>query len=129
MAPNRVMLANSAQLLRQKRMTATQEIIRRLLNTKRELSCSLKQRIISEYMQLLRNSGKRPLYRDKKWRSSSQGLEDQKRRKAKKWLGETYKSHIFVPPTPGSELQKLMQNRERERDPSWWKGRLSNKDY
>ena len=50
------MLAESAQPWQQKRTTATQELIRRLLNTKKELKCSEKQKIISEFMQLLKNS-------------------------------------------------------------------------
>ena len=56
MAPNKVMLASSAQPWQQKRTTATQELIRRLLNTKKEISCSDKQKILSEYMQLMKNS-------------------------------------------------------------------------
>ena len=141
MAPNRVMLAESAQSWQQKRTTATQELIRRLLNTKKELNCRLKQTILNRYMELLKNSGydekfrkeilqsgiagynkileadwsgKRPMYRSKAWRQSAQGMEDQKVRKSKKWLGDTFKSHIFIPPTPGSELQKLMQAKEKE---------------
>jgi hypothetical protein len=43
----------------------------------------------------------------------SQWMEDQKLRKSKNWLG-SYKSCIFVPPTPDSELQKLMQAKEKE---------------
>ena len=140
MAPQRVMLSSSAQSWQQKRTTATQELMRRLLNTKKELSCKQKQKIISDYMQLLKNSnyntifrkevlksglvgynkileahltGKRPIYRSSKWRKSSQGMEDQKLRKSKNWLG-SYKSCIFVPPTPDSELQKLMQAKEKE---------------
>ena len=54
MAPNKVMLASSAQPWQQKRTTATQELIRRLLNTKKEMSCNHKQKILSEYMQLLK---------------------------------------------------------------------------
>ena len=56
MAPNKVMLASSAQPWQQKRTTATQELIRRLLDTKKEISCSDKQKILSEYMQLMKNS-------------------------------------------------------------------------
>jgi hypothetical protein len=37
-------------------------------------------------------------------------------KKKKNWLG-TYKSCIFVPPTPRSELQKLMQAKETEMRP------------
>ena len=104
MAPQKVMLSSSAQSWQQKRTTATQELIRRLLNTKKELSFKEKQKIISDYMQLLKNSnydtifrkevlksglvgynkileahltGKRPMYRSSKWRKSAQGMEDQ----------------------------------------------------
>ena len=58
-------------------------------------------------------TGRRPLYRSSEWRQSSLGMEDQKVRKSKNWLGN-YKSCIFVPPTPDSELQKLMQAKEKE---------------
>ena len=37
--------------------------------------------------------------------------------KSKNWLGSNYKSCIFVPPTPGSELQKLLQKTEFEMRP------------
>ena len=140
MAPNQVILAESAQPWQQKRTTATQELIRRLLNTRKELTCCKKQKIITEYTQLLKNSdydaifrsdilksglkgynkileahdtGTKPLYRSKEWRRSSQGMEDRKKRKSKNWLGN-FKSCIFVPPTPGSVLQKLMQAKEIE---------------
>ena len=38
-------------------------------------------------------------------------MEGQRRKKT--WLGD-YKSCIFVPPTPDSSLQKLMQAKEKE---------------
>ena len=59
------------------------------------------------------NTGTKPLYRSKEWRRSSQGLEDRKKRKSKNRLGN-FKSCIFVPPTPDSVLQKLMQAKEIE---------------
>ena len=59
--------------------------------------------------------GEKPLYRSKGWRSSSRWLE--RKKKAKNWLGSNYKSCIFVPPTPGSELQKRMQKVELEMRP------------
>jgi hypothetical protein len=43
-------------------------------------------------------------------------MEEQKKRKSKNWLGD-YKSVIFVPPTPNSSLQKLMQQKEKELRP------------
>ena len=56
-APKRKFLASSAQPWSQKRTTFTQEIIRRLLRTRKEQSCKNKQRILSEYCQVLKNSG------------------------------------------------------------------------
>ena len=38
----------------------------------------------------------------------------EKRKKNKSWLGPFWKSCIFVPPTPGSELKKRMQQKEEE---------------
>ena len=37
-----------------------------------------------------------------------------KRRKKKTWSGPFWKYCIFVPPTPGSELKKLMQVKEEQ---------------
>ena len=139
MAPCRVMLASSAQPWGQKRTTLTQELIRRLLNCRKELSCELKQKHLSRYMQMLKNSGysekfraeilksgldgyqkileadrlgKRPLYRLKQWRAAARRLE--KQQKQKNWLGDFWKSCIFVPPTPGSWLKKEMQRKEED---------------
>ena len=56
--------------------------------------------------------GIRPVYRPKGWNESARWLE--KRRKKNNWLGPFWKSCIFVPPTPGSELKKLMQSKEEE---------------
>ena len=57
MAPKKVMMASSAQPWGQKRTTLTQELIRRLLNCSKELSCAVKQKHLSRYMQMLKNSG------------------------------------------------------------------------
>ena len=54
----------------------------------------------------------RPIYRPKGWKESARWLE--KRRKKNNWLGKFWKSCIFVPPTPGSELKKQMQSKEEE---------------
>ena len=56
--------------------------------------------------------GVRPMYRPKGWNETSRWLA--KRRKKKNWLGPFWKSAIFVPPTPGSELKKQMQAEEEE---------------
>ena len=53
------------------------------------------------------------MYRLKEWRSSARWLEN--KRKARSWLGPKYKSCIFVSPTPNCELQKLMQQKKKER--------------
>ena len=142
MKPQRTILASSANPEQQKRTTLTQECIRRLRNTRKQLSCVRKQEILSDYMQVLKNSGyqntfrkeilkaglhgynkileadelgKKPLYRAKNWRKSSRWLDSKK--KSRNWLGGKYKSCIFVPPTPGSELRKRMQKVEQEMRP------------
>ena len=56
--------------------------------------------------------GVRPVYRPKGWKEAARWLE--KRRKKHNWLGKFWKSCIFVPPTPGSELKKQMQAKEEE---------------
>ena len=58
-------------------------------------------------------AGKKPMYRSREWKKTAQGMEHQRSRKAKNWLG-SYKSCIFVPPTPNLEIQKLMQAKEKE---------------
>ena len=52
----------------------------------------------------------KPMYRPKGWNTTARWLA--KRRKKKNWLGPFWKSAIFVPPTPGSELKKQMQAKE-----------------
>ena len=139
MTAKKVMLAASAQPWGQKRTTLTQELIRRLLNCSKALNCTTKRKHIDNFMQLLKNSGYsqkfrveilksglkgynkilkaekdgvRPMYRPKGWKESARWLE--KRRKKNNWLGTFWKSCIFVPPTPGSELKKQMQAKEEE---------------
>ena len=51
------------------------------------------------------------MYRLKEWRKAARWLEGQKRKKS--WLGE-YKSCIFIPPTPNSELRIAHQAKEKE---------------
>ena len=55
--------------------------------------------------------GERPMYRLKEWRKAARWLEGKKRKKS--WLGE-YKSCIFIPPTPNSELRIALQAKEKE---------------
>ena len=56
--------------------------------------------------------GVQPVYRPRGWNETARWLA--KRRKKNNWLGPFWKSCIFVPPTPGSELKKLMQSKEEE---------------
>ena len=118
----------------------TQELIRRLLNCSKELSCEVRRRHLNNYMQLLKNSGycekfraevlrsglqgyskivaaekegRRPVYRPKDWQKSARWLA--KKKKKKGWLGKFWKSCIFIPPTPGSKLKKMMQKKEEEK--------------
>ena len=76
-----------------------------------EIICKLKVLGLNGYNKILEadRANQKPLYRPKGWKSSSRWLE--KRRKSKNWLGSEYKSCIFVPPTPGSELKKLLQQK------------------
>ena len=134
-----VIMANSAQPWGQKRTTLTQELIRRLLNCSKELGCETRRKHLSRFMQLLKNSGysetfraeilrsglqgynkivnadkqgTRPMFRPKDWRKAARWLD--KKKKKKSWLGKFWKSCIFVPPTPGSELKQKMQKKEEE---------------
>ena len=138
-AASTVIMASSAQPWGQKRTTLTQELIRRLLNCSKQLSCEVRRRHLNNYMQLLKNSGycekfraevlrsglqgynkivaaekdgRRPIYRPKDWQKSARWLA--KKKKKKGWLGPFWKSCIFIPPTPGSKLKKLMQMKEEE---------------
>ena len=139
MTAKKVILATSAQSWGQKRSTLTQELIRRLLSCSKSLPCAMRKKHLNNYMQLLKNSGYsekfrlellrsglqgynkileaerdgvRPVHRPKGWKESARWLE--KRRKKNNWLGSFWKSCIFVPPTPGSELKKRMQAKEEE---------------
>ena len=117
----------------------TQEVVRILLNCRRELNCTIKQQHLSNLMQRMKNSGyneifrsevlkaglqgynnileadnigSKTIYRSKEWKCAARGLE--KRKKKTNWLGPFYKSCIFVPPTPSGELKKSMQLKEKE---------------
>ena len=131
--PKRTILASAANPWQQKRTTLTQECIRRLRNTRKQLSCERKQEILTDYMQMLKNSGylvsfrreilasgingynkileadrnkSKPLYRPKGWKRSARRMESKK--KSRNWLGHNYKSCIFVPPTPGWHLVSMV---------------------
>ena len=62
-APKTTLHATSVNPYQQKRTTFTQEVIRRLLRTRKSQNCSQKQRILSEYMQILKNSGYNSTFR------------------------------------------------------------------
>ena len=62
-APKTTLHATSVNPWQQKRTTYTQEVIRRLLRTRKLQNCSQKQRILSEYMQILKNSGYNSTFR------------------------------------------------------------------
>ena len=67
---------------------------------------------LSGYNKILEaeKSGVRPLYRLKSWKAAE--CKQKKREKKKNWLGPFWNSCIFIPPTPGSELKKRMQQVE-----------------
>ena len=104
----RTILASSALPWQQKRTVLTQELIRRLLRTKKELPCQVKQKTLSSYMQILKNSGynfkfrreilksglngynnilmqsengTKPMYRNKEYRASTRRLEKRWKKK------------------------------------------------
>ena len=54
----------------------------------------------------------KPFYRSKDWKSAAQRMD--KRKKKTGWLDSFYKSCIFILPTPGGELKKRMQAKEKE---------------
>ena len=128
-----LMLQSSAMPEKVKRATLTEEGIRRLRNTKRELPWEEKAEILSEFShklmlsgysqkfrsetiksavagynkQLARaDAGIRPLHRPRDWNADE--------RRKKKLLSRTswYRPHdsvIFVPATPGAELARRIQ--------------------
>ena len=63
--PKTTIMSSSANPWSQKRTSFTQEVIRRLLRTKKELSCDMKQKILNNYMQVLKNSGYNKEFRSK----------------------------------------------------------------
>ena len=58
--------------------------------------------------------GIKPLFRDRTWKSEERRTE--KQNKKRNWFrteNNKYKSVLFVPPTPGSQLAKELQSREK----------------
>ena len=108
MAPSKIILASSVQPWGQKITTLMQELIRRLLNCKKELSCKVKQKHLTKFMEMLKNSGydkqfraevlmsglagykkilaadregQRPIFRLKQWQVSPLRLDKQQKKK------------------------------------------------
>ena len=73
MTAKKVMMAASAQPWGQKRTTLTQELIRRLLNCSKRLSCARKRKHLDHYMQLLKNSGYSEMFRAEILKSGLKG--------------------------------------------------------
>jgi hypothetical protein len=138
MAPTRTILANSAMPMSMKRTTATQEVLRRLLNCKRDIQQETIQKHLNEYMKMLKRSGykerfrvevlrggeeayrrllekeereERPLYRRKE--DNSLHRWKAKRQKKGTWQGE-FSSVVFIPHTRGSVLKERMQKAEEQ---------------
>jgi hypothetical protein len=136
MAPDRTILFNSAMPMKMKRTTATQEVLRRLLNCSRNICQEVRAKHLSDYMQVLTNSGypekfrlevlksgeeayrrlldkekagERRLYRRKTDREDERWKE--KRKKKCSWQGN-YSGVIFVPYTKDSKLRKDLQQLE-----------------
>ena len=122
-APKTTLHVTSVNPWQQKRTTFTQEVIRRLLRTRKYQKCTDKQKVLNEYMQVLKNSGynsnfrreilkagisgyqkileddrlgKKPLYRSKEWRSSARRME--KKNKKRNWLGAYNLVFLSSPP-------------------------------
>jgi hypothetical protein len=139
MAQKRTILENSAMPDAMKRVTLTQEILRRFLNCKKEIPWKEKKKHVEEYMQELKDSGYGEEFRRSILKSAVEGYEKivkddengvkkmyrskderktdrwrDKRKKKKNWAGEKYAGVIFVPCTPGGMLKKLMQKTEEE---------------
>ena len=138
----KVILADSALSMNKKRTILTQECLRILRNTKIELGEDIRNGHLNRFMIKLKNSGYdkkfrieivdsatkafenmikedrngiKPLYRDRNWKSEERQAE--KQTKKRNWFrneNSMYKTVLFVPPTPGSQLAKELQKRENE---------------
>ena len=139
-----VVLANSALCQSQKRTILTQECLRRLRNTKVELGKEVQRKHLNQFMVKLKNSGYskklrkevldsalnafdrmieddlngvKPLFRSKEW-----NYEDRQKAKLDKkrnwWNSDRskikYTSVLFVTPTPGGVLAKMLREREAD---------------
>ena len=127
-----------------KRTILTQECLRRLRNTKVELGEDIRNIHLNNFMLKLKNSGYskkyrmeilrsallafdkmlednknnvKPLFRKRSWNKEER--EAMKVNKKVNWYknaakGITYRSVLFVPPTPGGVLAKELRKREEE---------------
>ena len=144
MKNSRVIMANSALSISQKRTILTQEGLRRLRNTKVELGPEVQQKHLNKFMLKMRNSGYsekfrkeilnsilnafdkilnddkngvKPLFRSKSW--NSEARKKSKLDKKYNWWNKKeariqYKSVLWVTPTPGAVLAKAVSKREEE---------------
>jgi hypothetical protein len=140
----RVILASSALSFSKKRTILTQECLRRLRNTKRELGPETQRKHLSQFMLKLKNSGYnkkfrldildsalnafqkmvennkngiKPMYRNRNWNSKER--QESKLNKKSNWWNNPkskiqYTSVLFVTPTPGGVLAKDLRIREAE---------------
>ena len=71
---------------------------------------------LTSYNKILENdrSGFKPKYRSKEWCKSARRMN--KKKKKSSWLG-AYRLCIFVPPTPGLQLQSKLQAIEKDMRP------------
>ena len=138
----KVLLADSAISASSKRTILTQECLRRMRNTKIELGENVRNKYLNAFMVKLKNSGynrkyrveildsamkafekmleedrngKKPLFRNKEWmREEREASKDDKKRNWYKDDKNSYKTVLFVPPTPGGVLTKELKKREQE---------------
>ena len=140
----RVILASSALSFNKKRTILTQEGLRRLRNTKKELGQEVQKNHLNKFMLKLKCSGYdqkfrsevlesilnayekmlesdkigvKPLYRSRDWNAKER--KDTKIAKKFNWWNSTksnvqYKSVLFVTPTPGGVLAKEVRTRLQE---------------
>ena len=140
----RVILANSALSFKKKRTILTQEGLRRLRNTKRELGPEVQTKYLNLFMLSLMKSGYsqkfrqeildsvlkayqkmveddttgvKPMYRNREW-NKEERIKVKSTKKSNWWntvkSDIQYKTVLFVTPTPGGQLMKELQKRESE---------------
>ena len=136
----KVLLADSAISASSKRTILTQECLRRMRNTKIELGENVRNKYLNAFMVKLKNSGynrkyrveildsamkafekmleedrngKKPLFRNKEWmREEREASKDDKKRNWYKDDKNSYKTVLFVPPTPGVKEERTRTEQE-----------------